>query len=66
MVLLIDKEDRLMNPVSVARSIRRYAGKIQTMRNQARTERFLNGLPREIRKDIGWPDRYGVVPDEFR
>lgn len=48
-----------MNPLNVVRSIRRYAGKMQTLRNEARTERFLNSLPSDIRKDIGWPDRFG-------
>lgn len=47
-----------MNPLSVVSSIRRYAGKIQTLRNQSRTERLLNSLPASIRKDIGWPDRF--------
>ncbi len=41
---------------SIFRSIARYAGKIRTMRNDIRTERFLNSLPAELRKDIGWPD----------
>lgn len=48
-----------MNPLNAVRSIRRYAGKVQTLRNQIRTERFLNRLPADIRKDIGWPDRFG-------
>jgi hypothetical protein len=48
-----------MNPLNVVRSIRQYAGKVQTLRNQTRTERFLNSLPADIRKDIGWPDRFG-------
>lgn len=48
-----------MNPLNVVRSIRQYAGKVQTLRNQSRTERFLNSLPADIRKDIGWPDRFG-------
>jgi hypothetical protein len=48
-----------MNPLNVVRSIRQYSGKMQTLRNEARTERFLNSLPADIRKDIGWPDRFG-------
>ncbi|MDQ6434005.1 hypothetical protein RB623_08090 [Mesorhizobium sp. LHD-90] len=48
-----------MNPLNVVRSIRQYTGKMQTLRNQARTERYLNSLPASIRKDIGWPDRFG-------
>ena len=43
-------------PPSIFRTIARYAGKIRTMRNDIRTERFLNSLPAELRKDIGWPD----------
>lgn len=49
-----------MKPLAFARSIRRYAGKIQTMRNEIRTQRFLESLPAELRKDIGWPDRFGA------
>ena len=48
-----------MNTPMIVRALRQYAGKIQTMRNQVRTERFLNSLPADIRKDIGWPDRFG-------
>ena len=48
-----------MNPLNVVRSIRRYAGKVQTLRNEMRAERFLDSLPADIRKDIGWPDRFG-------
>ena len=47
-----------MNPFHVARSISRYFGKVQTVRNQIRTERFLHSLPADVRKDIGWPDRF--------
>jgi uncharacterized protein YjiS (DUF1127 family) len=39
-------------------TIRRYAGKMQTIRNQIRTERMLAGLSDDLRKDIGWPDRF--------
>jgi hypothetical protein len=47
-----------MSPLNLVRSIRHYAGKIQTFRNELRTERFLESLPAEIQKDIGWPDRF--------
>ena len=47
-----------MNAATPFRAIRRYAGKIRTLRDDIRTERFLNSLPAEIRKDIGWPDRH--------
>lgn len=55
-----------MNPITVARSIRSYVGKVQTLRNQVRTERFLNSLPNDIRKDIGWPDRFGGMSDDVQ
>lgn len=45
-------------PITLIRAIRRYAGKIQTMHNEIRTERLMNSLPNQIRKDIGWPDNY--------
>lgn len=45
-------------PATLVRVIRRYAGKVQTMHNEIRTERFMNNLPDDIRKDIGWPDNY--------
>ena len=43
---------------SLFRAIRHYAGKFQTMRDEIRTERFLASLPTDIRRDIGWPDRF--------
>ena len=39
-------------------TFRQYAGKLKTMRNEARTRRMLDSLPAELRKDIGWPDHY--------
>ena len=45
---------------NIFRAIRHYAGKVQTMRDDVRTERFLNSLPADIRKDIGWPDTYAA------
>ena len=47
-----------MNLALPIRSIRRYVGKLQTIRNEIRTERLMCGLPDDLRKDIGWPDRY--------
>lgn len=44
---------------TILRSVQHYVGKIRTMRNEIRTQRFMNGLPADIRKDIGWPDMYG-------
>lgn len=46
------------NP-DIFRAVRHYAGKIRTIHNEIRTERFLNSLPAGLRKDIGWPDRFG-------
>lgn len=40
------------------RSVRRYAGKIKTLRDEIRTERFMNSLSEQTRKDIGWPDNF--------
>ena len=42
----------------ILRSMKRYAGKVRTLRNEIRTERFLNSLPADIRADIGWPDMH--------
>ena len=39
-------------------TFRQYAGKLKTMRDEVRTVRLLNSLPADLRKDIGWPDRY--------
>jgi hypothetical protein len=42
----------------VLTTVRRYAGKIRTLRNEVRTERLLNSLPPDTRADIGWPDMH--------
>jgi hypothetical protein len=47
-----------MNLITPFRSVQRYVGKIKTLRDQIRTERFMNSLSEQTRKDIGWPDRY--------
>ena len=39
-------------------TFRQYAGKLKTMRDEIRTRRMLDALPADMRKDIGWPDRY--------
>lgn len=39
-------------------TFRQYAGKLKTIRAEVRTRRALDSLSPEIRKDIGWPDRY--------
>ena len=35
-------------------TVRRYVGKMRTLRNEIRTERLLNSLPHEVQADIGW------------
>jgi len=47
-----------MNGFTILRGMRHYVGKIRTVRNEIRTQRFLNTVPADIRKDIGWPDLY--------
>jgi hypothetical protein len=44
-------------------TFRQYAGKLKTMRDEARTRRMLDSLPADMRKDIGWPDRYRELQD---
>jgi hypothetical protein len=47
-----------MNGFTILRGVQQYVGKIRTMRNEIRTQRFMNSLPLDVRKDIGWPDTY--------
>ena len=47
-----------MNGFTILRSVQNYVGKLRTVRDEIRTQRFLNTLPADIRKDIGWPDLY--------
>jgi hypothetical protein len=46
-----------MTHFMIPHSVRRYISKLRTLRNEIRTERFLNSLPSNIRSDIGWPER---------
>lgn len=48
-----------MTSFPILTTMKRYVGKIRTMRNEIRTERFMNSLPPQIRADIGWPDMDG-------
>ncbi|WP_209436086.1 hypothetical protein, partial [Mesorhizobium metallidurans] len=58
-MMLSSKQRRLvMNGFTILRSVQHYVGKIRTMRNEIRTQRFMNELPADLRKDIGWPDMY--------
>ena len=34
----------------------------RALREEIRTERVMNALPRAVRKDIGWPDLYAGCP----
>ncbi len=43
---------------SLSRSVLRYTERYRDSRRRARVERALDALPRDIRKDIGWPDRW--------
>jgi hypothetical protein len=47
-----------MNGFTILRNVQHYVGKMRTIRNEIRTQRFMNALPPSIRKDIGWPDMY--------
>jgi hypothetical protein len=47
-----------MNGFTILRGMQHYVGKIRTMRNEIRTQRFMNSLPPDVRKDIGWPDMF--------
>jgi len=47
----------VFNAIEIARH---YFGRIRRMREEIRTEQLINSLPREIRKDIGWPDNYAA------
>jgi len=49
-----------MNPLSFAplAVIGRYAANLRALREDIRTERILNSLPADLRKDIGWPEIY--------
>jgi hypothetical protein len=60
--------DRTMNPFSFApmAAIGRYAANLRALRDDIRTERNLNSLPAEVRKDIGWPEIYEGRPSRRR
>jgi hypothetical protein len=42
-------------------AVRQTIARWHAWRETARTRRIVSGLPRHIRKDIGWPDT--VLPD---
>ena len=47
-----------MNRSGMLRTFARYAESWRDLRDEIRTERILNSLPQDIRKDIGWPGIY--------
>jgi hypothetical protein len=47
-------------PPTFFKAVGRYTASFRAMRDEIRTERFLNSLPASIRKDIGWPDNYAA------
>lgn len=51
-----------MNGFSILRGMQHYVGKVRTMHNEIRARRFMNALPADVRKDIGWPDMYDRFP----
>ncbi len=46
--------------MSILSAIGNYAADIRQRRLRARTYLEVTSLPREIQKDIGWPDAYGL------
>lgn len=48
-----------MNEIALFSGMRRYIGKIRTLRDESRTRRLLGRLPPSVQKDIGWPDQPG-------
>ena len=44
--------------MSLFDTLTRFARDLRTRRMEARTRNYINGLPRDIQKDIGWPDAY--------
>lgn len=56
-----------MREIALFNGMRRYVGKIRTLRNESRTRRLLGNLPLSVQKDIGWPDRHdGRFGRDFR
>ncbi len=47
-----------MTPTDFARRVRRLASRLHHSGDLVRTQRALDALPADIRKDIGWPDRF--------
>jgi hypothetical protein len=47
-----------MSRSGILRAFARYTENWRDLRDEIRTERILNSLPQDIRKDIGWPGIY--------
>jgi hypothetical protein len=49
-----------MNPFNLGpmAAIGRYTANLRALREDIRTERILNALPADVRRDIGWPEIY--------
>jgi hypothetical protein len=47
-----------MTRTALLGTLRRRLTYWRALREEIRTERVMNALPREIRKDIGWPELY--------
>lgn len=47
--------------MSVLSKIGRFAAELRASRSRMRAERLLQSLPKEIQKDIGWPDCWPPV-----
>ncbi|WP_170990190.1 hypothetical protein [Aquamicrobium sp. LC103] len=48
-----------MNPApTILQTFIRQFDTLRDIRNRARMARAIEALPRDIRKDIGWPDSY--------
>ena len=44
--------------MSIYSALSHYAAEWRAARNEARTYRVIGSLPREVQKDIGWPDAF--------
>ena len=46
--------------MSVYSALSHLAAEWRTAREEARTRRAIESLPKEIQKDIGWPDSHSI------
>lgn len=52
--------------MSLFTALHRFAHDFRARRLEARTRNHIQGLPREIQKDIGWPDVWHRARDASR